>query len=135
MITINGKDELEEFIWKSSQNGKTILLYFGAKWCGPCQLLKDKLNSDESKQELPNLEIGYIDIDNEEEITEMYQVKSLPTQLFIALKQNKIKILKKIIGYDPSNLKITYDNLNNKDINNNVAFDKDFLDRFDTNTE
>ena len=49
MITIVGKDNLEDFIWQSHKENKITVIYFGAIWCGPCQMLKDKLNSDEAK--------------------------------------------------------------------------------------
>jgi len=83
MITIVGKDNLEDFIWQSHKENKITVIYFGAIWCGPCQMLKDKINSKEAKSEMPNLSICYIDIDEEEneELSEQYKVKSLPLQI------------------------------------------------------
>lgn len=113
MITIVGKDNLEDFIWESHKENKITVIYFGAIWCGPCQLLKDKLNSNEAKLEMPNLSICYIDIDEEEneELSEQYKVKSLPLQIFIKLEGNKIVEIRKILGYDWINLLMTYNTL------------------------
>ena len=113
MITIVGKDNLEDFIWQSHKENKITVIYFGAIWCGPCQMLKDKLNSDEAKSEMPNLSICYIDIDEEEneELSEQYKVKSLPLQIFIKLEGNKIVEIRKILGYDWINFLMTYNTL------------------------
>jgi thioredoxin 1 len=113
MITIVGKDNLEDFIWQSHKENKITVIYFGAIWCGPCQMLKDKLNSDEAKSEMSNLSICYIDIDEEEneELSEQYKVKSLPLQIFIKLEGNKIVEIRKILGYDWINFLMTYNKL------------------------
>jgi len=113
MITIVGKDNLEDFIWQSHKENKITVIYFGAIWCGPCQMLKDKINSKEAKSEMPNLSICYIDIDEEEneELSEQYKVKSLPLQIFIKLEGNKIVEIRKILGYDWINFLMTYNTL------------------------
>jgi thiol-disulfide isomerase/thioredoxin len=114
MITIIGKDKLEDFIWESQEKNKVTVIYFGAIWCAPCKMLKDKLSSDEAKFEMPNLSVCYIDIDEEEneELSEQYNVKSLPLQIFIRLDGNKIIEIKKILGYDWINFLMTYNSIN-----------------------
>lgn len=116
MITINGIEELEDFIWESKENNKITVIYFGAVWCGPCEKLKERLNSDETKEEMTNLSVCYVDIDEEdnEEINIKYEVKSLPTQIFISLQGDQIVEDKRIIGYDWINFLTTYHQLNNK---------------------
>ena len=122
MITIVGKEKLEDFIWESQEQNKVTVIYFGAIWCSPCQMLKDKINSDEVKSEMSNLSVCYLDIDEEEneEISEQYNVKSLPLQIFIKLEGNKIIEIKKILGYDWINFVMTYNSINeeleNKDL-------------------
>lgn len=111
MITINGIDDLDSFIINNQD--KIILLYFGAIWCGPCAKLKDRLESSETKIEMPLLAVCYIDIDNElnNEIIENYKVKMLPTQIFIKLKDLKIKIKSRIDGYDWTKLVMLYNTM------------------------
>ena len=62
MQVVQGTDKLEEFIWESSKEKNVIVLYFGADWCGPCKELKKKLESQEAKDDMPNLKICYSDI-------------------------------------------------------------------------
>lgn len=113
MININGLEELEDFIWESYENNKITVIYFGAVWCGPCQKLKERL---ESEEEMDNLNVCYVDIDedNNIEINDKYNVKSLPTQIFISLKGDQIIENKRIIGYDWINFLTTYHQLNNQ---------------------
>jgi thiol-disulfide isomerase/thioredoxin len=113
MITINNLEEMEEFIWECNEQKKVCLLYFGASWCGPCKKLKERLYSDECKEEMPALVVGYLDVDEEEisPISSKYYVSSLPTLIFVKLVGNKILEYKRIIGYDWTQLLITYQSL------------------------
>jgi thiol-disulfide isomerase/thioredoxin len=114
MINIIGKEKLEDFIWENTQNKKVTVIYFGATWCSPCQLLKDRLNSEEAKFEMPELRVCYIDVDEDEneEISVQYNVKSLPLQIFVKLEGNKIIEIKKILGYDWINFLMSYISIN-----------------------
>jgi thiol-disulfide isomerase/thioredoxin len=111
MKEIIGIDKCNDFIIDSFNDNKIILLYFSAKWCGPCKDLKKRLESQECKLEMPNLEVGYIDIEEEDNLNlnDIYKIKSLPTQIIITLEGNNIKVLKKITGYDWINLLMSYE--------------------------
>jgi thioredoxin 1 len=61
------------------------ILQFGAKWCGPCKNVKPFVTS--MKSVYTNVEFVYINIDIDEDITDLYNVKNLPT--FILLVDNK----------------------------------------------
>ena len=113
MIEITGKEQLEEFIWENFNNNKIVVVYFGADWCGPCQALKKKIASDESINEMPDLVVGHLDIDESanEEVSEKFSIKSLPTQIFVSLKGAQIVELKRIIGLDWSSFKMTYNEI------------------------
>ena len=110
MIEITGKEQLEEFIWENFNKNKIVVIYFGADWCGPCQTLKKKIASEETINDMPDLIVGHLDIDDakNEEVSERFSIKSLPTQIFVSLKGTQIVELKKIIGLDWSNFKMTY---------------------------
>jgi thiol-disulfide isomerase/thioredoxin len=115
MIELIGKEQLEEFIWEN--NDKVIVLYFGADWCGPCKKLKERLMSPEARDEMPNLIIGHLDVDIDEnnEISDIYGVKNLPTQIFIKLDGTQIVELEdRIIGYDWTKFIMTYNKITNK---------------------
>lgn len=110
MIDIVGKEQLEEFIWENINNKKVVVIYFGADWCGPCQVLKKKIACDESKEAMPDLVVGHLDIDDDqnEEASQTFGVKSLPTQIFVTLKGTQIVEIKRIIGLDWTNFISTY---------------------------
>jgi thiol:disulfide interchange protein len=115
MNEISGIKQLNETIYLNKD--KVIMLYFGALWCGPCKKLKNKLSDPEEVSEMKDLFTCYLDVDNEDnkEIFEMYDVENLPTLFFINLNdKNEIEILNKIIGYDWSGIRFTYDKVKNK---------------------
>jgi len=113
MISILGIEQLDEFIINNTD--KILLLYFGAKRCSPCNILKDRILK-ESETEMPNLLVSYIDVDipENDEIADMYDVKMLPTQIFVKLKKDKVKIIDRIDGYDWIKLVMLYNKIANK---------------------
>jgi thioredoxin-related protein len=113
MISILGIEQLDELIINNTD--KILLLYFGAKRCAPCNILKDRIVK-ESITVMPKLLVSYIDVDIEEndEIADIYNVKMLPTQIFIKLKKEKVKIIDRIDGYDWIKLVMLYNKIANK---------------------
>jgi len=111
MIIINNLEELDNFILENEDN--INMLYFGATWCGPCIKLKDKINN-ESKEIMPKLVVGYIDIDNEDtsKICNRYKVTSLPTLIFIKLINFKVEIIDRVDGYDWIKIVMIYNRIN-----------------------
>jgi hypothetical protein len=113
MISILGIEQLDEFIINNSD--KILLLYFGAKRCSPCNILKERI-INESNNEMPKLLVGYIDVDipENDEIADTYNVKMLPTQIFVKLKKDKVKIINRIDGYDWIKLVMLYNEIGQK---------------------
>jgi thiol:disulfide interchange protein len=115
MENINNISDLDNFILKNDKDNNIILLYFGAMWCGPCKQLKKKLSSIDTMEELPRLVVAYIDVETEDEdltkLVKTFKVNSLPTQLFIKLKKNKVSEVARIEGYDYMKLVMEYKNL------------------------
>lgn len=111
MIDIVGKEQLEEFIWENKD--KVIVIYFGAPWCGPCKKLKEKLASDETKNDMSNLVVAHLDVDEDEnnDLVELYGASTIPVQVFVELKGTQIKEIKKIIGFDWINFRMSYDSI------------------------
>jgi thioredoxin-like negative regulator of GroEL len=112
MKVIEGVEDLDEWIIQNVESEtKVILLYFGAVWCGPCKQLKKRLEEPETQNMMPNLAIGYMDVDEEsnEKIVKRYKVLSLPTQIFIKLEGNRVVEAGRVEGYDITRLKIEYD--------------------------
>lgn len=98
---INGFEELNKFIWTAHKEGKLVLLYFGAEWCGPCKRLKDKINSS-LETDMPNLVVAHLDSDESEnqELCQKYGVRSLPTQIFVKLEDIDIITISSVTGFN-----------------------------------
>lgn len=50
------------------------ILYFTATWCGPCKLLKPKIQAMQSQ-----LPITILDVDTNTEAVEKYSIRNVPT--------------------------------------------------------
>jgi thiol-disulfide isomerase/thioredoxin len=113
MIEINDIEELNTFIWENKND--ILCLYFGAtEWCEPCRRLKKKICDKNNLNEMDRLAICYIDVDKteNESICSIYKVNNLPTIIFIDIdKNNNVKILETIIGYDWIGFRMLYDRL------------------------
>lgn len=59
----------------------TEVIDFWATWCGPCKIMNPIL--DEIEQEYPDLKITRIDIDQNRDMLEKYDIQSVPTYLII----------------------------------------------------
>ena len=80
------------------------ILDFYADWCGPCQIMKPTI--EEFGKLHPEIKITLINIDDEEELAEEYQVSNIPCLVF--MKDNKevarevgvvpLKKIEKLIG-------------------------------------
>ncbi len=72
IIEVN-KDTFEAEVLKSE---KPVLVDFNAGWCGPCRMLKPTL--EEIAGETDAFKIVSIDIDDQDELAEAYDVSSIP---------------------------------------------------------
>lgn len=78
-VNINNFDEI-----KNSK--KTVLLDFYADWCGPCRMVSPVV--DEIAQENPQLLVGKINVDDEPELAQAFDVSTIPT--LVVIKDGKI---------------------------------------------
>jgi thioredoxin len=62
------------------QNGHPKVLYFTAKWCGPCKKISPYFEKFSS--EYPKIKFYKIDVDENQELAERYQISSIPTFIF-----------------------------------------------------
>lgn len=53
-----------------------VLKDFYADWCGPCQMMKSVV--DEFRATHPEVDVQAINIDDEEELAEKYEVSTIP---------------------------------------------------------
>ncbi len=91
VITIT-KDNFEAEVLKSD---KTVLVDFWASWCGPCKILSPVV--DEIAEETPSIKVGKVNVDDEMELAQMFQVASIPTLLVF----KNGKVVKQSVGVQP----------------------------------
>ena len=62
-------------------SGKTCLIDFYAVWCGPCKMMSPIV--DEIADEMPDVVVGKVDVDENEELAAKFEIMSIPTILVI----------------------------------------------------
>jgi len=79
-VTIDEITEVEE-LEELEKTNRRIILTFGSRSCGPCKTFKPKLKKH--VKENPKVKFLYADSDLSEELSEMYNITSLPSSVFI----------------------------------------------------
>lgn len=74
---------------------KTVLLDFYADWCGPCRMVGPIV--DEIAQECPDVLVGKINVDEEQELAAAFSVMSIPT--LVVMKNGEV--VSKSMGAKP----------------------------------
>ena len=72
VIEINSKNFESEVL----NSDMVVLADFNAQWCGPCKMLKPIIDS--IAEERKDVKVVSIDIDEEDELAEKYEVFSIP---------------------------------------------------------
>lgn len=72
------KDSFSKEVMKTE---KVVLLDFWATWCGPCQMIAPVL--DEIAEECPDVTVGKIDVDKEQDLAISFGITSIPTLIVI----------------------------------------------------
>ena len=66
----------ENFEQEVLKSDKPVILDFWAAWCGPCKMLSPVV--DQLAEELEGVKVGKINIDEQMELAEKYNVSSIP---------------------------------------------------------
>ena len=59
------------------QPGRTVLVAFGASWCGPCHLMASGLRALASQQR-DKLRVAKLDVDDNPDMADRYGVETFP---------------------------------------------------------
>ncbi|MHB1152597.1 MAG: thioredoxin [Eubacteriales bacterium] len=76
-------------------SNKTVLIDFWANWCGPCRMLSPIV--DEIAEETTDVKICKVNVDEEPELSQAFQVMSIP---MLAVVKNG-KLVNKSVGVKP----------------------------------
>ncbi len=82
VITITNDNFAEEVL----NSDKPVLIDFWASWCGPCKMVSPIV--DEIADERADIKVGKINVDEEQELAQEFQVMSIP--MLIVFKDGEI---------------------------------------------
>ena len=78
MVNVFNEDNFDEEVLKANE---TVIVDFYADWCGPCKMMSPII--DEIAEELPEVKVGKVNVDDNQDLAMQYNVMSIPTILII----------------------------------------------------
>ena len=70
-----------EDLTKLYEENDLVLIKFGAPWCGPCKTMEPVLH--EIAGERPDVKIVELNVEEEEEMVQMFRVRNVPAMFLI----------------------------------------------------
>ena len=74
-VNVFNGENFENEVLKANE---TVLVDFYADWCGPCKMMSPIIDSI-AEENLENVKVGKINVDENGELAEKYNVMSIPT--------------------------------------------------------
>jgi len=87
----------ENFEAEVARSPQKVLIDFWAAWCGPCRFVSPVI--DQIANEVPDIKVGKINVDEEQELAMQFGIMSIPT--IMVFKDGKVS--KKTVGAVPKN--------------------------------
>ncbi|MDR2815675.1 MAG: thioredoxin [Proteiniphilum sp.] len=81
------------------QTDKLVVLDFWAEWCGPCKMIGPIIEEIGEEYE-GKVVVGKLNVDDNDETTGKYGIRSIPTVLFI----KNGNVVDKVVGAGPKTL-------------------------------
>ena len=139
---------LQEFIELVNLDDKLIVLDFFAEWCGPCKRLTPFL--EQCSVTFKDVHFYKVDVDNNDDICQQFDIKCMPTIVFIKNKkiENKLvglsqeiikegnhdyEVLDKIEGIDEIKILKTIEELNKQPQQNPLLNSENVSEKIDLN--
>lgn len=117
-FSLNANEIVENYNEAIETENKNVVLIFTADWCGACKNLKNNLNN----LDFLNYTICFVNVDENKNLKNKYNVKSLPTSIILFNK----KIVDKKIGFEKESYNLWLkqnkkNNSNNSNKNDNIS--------------
>lgn len=77
--------DIEQVKMILNETNTAIILYFTASWCGPCKMISPYV--DELKKHYSEYNFFKIDVDEAEDVSEVFEIQSMPTFIIVKDKQ------------------------------------------------
>ena len=74
-VNVFNGENFENEVLKANE---TVIVDFYADWCGPCKMMSPIIDSI-AEENLENVKVGKINVDENGELAEKYNVMSIPT--------------------------------------------------------
>ncbi|XP_076749151.1 thioredoxin-2 [Xylocopa sonorina] len=84
VVQIQNADDLKNKL--ENAGNQLVVIDFFATWCGPCKMIAPKM--EELAQEMTDVVFLKVDVDECEDITNAYEITSMPT--FVFIKNGKV---------------------------------------------
>ena len=97
---ILGKQDFENIVI----NNESAIIMFGAGWCGACKMLKPIINDMAHHYRESVINIGIVDTDQEQELSQIFGISALPTTVVVKGKEVLFKKTGLIARRDLENL-------------------------------
>lgn len=76
------------------------ILFFSANWCGQCKVIKPKFIDICKQHDFTNYKIIDVDIEENAEIVANYNIRNLPTAIFILNENDEKRSIVRALGFD-----------------------------------
>lgn len=86
------KTTTDQTFQQDTDNGVS-LTDFWATWCGPCRMQSPVI--EQLSEEMPNVHFTKMDVDQNKEVPQEFQIMSIPT---LVIKKDG-KVVDKVVGY------------------------------------
>ncbi len=90
-LNINKSNFQDEVV----NSDRPVLLDFWAPWCGPCRMVVPIV--EEIAGERPDVKVGKVNVDEEQELARQFGVMSIPT--LVVMREGKI--VRQAVGAQP----------------------------------
>ena len=81
----------ENFQAEITKSDKPVLVDFWAVWCGPCQMMAPILH--ELETEMPDVQIGKVNVDEQMDLARQFRVVSIPTHLIFKNRHERHRLV------------------------------------------